>query len=248
MYLGGRLAAQNWEWLQQCGIRTVVNVTGDVTNYYENEEGFRYHRCEIEDTHGSQISLHFDTTAELIRKELEEGRAVLCHCREGLSRSPTIVIAFLMQEMNMTVEDALKMVEEKNGMIRINKGFLAELNGLHKQLFNQDSSLFDPRERVDKVSYDDMTTAEKKAYEAQMARKNRVKKKPLTLAQFIELKSMQIREKAAAAAAAAASTAAGTTTTTTTTSTTTTTTTAAEGSDQPAPQSSVVPSADMIQF
>jgi len=108
LFLGGRLAAQNWEWLQQCNIRTIVNVTGDVSNYYEAEEGFRYHRFEIEDALGANISVHFDATADVIRKELEEGRAVFCHCREGLSRSPTIVTAFLMQEMNMGVEEALK--------------------------------------------------------------------------------------------------------------------------------------------
>jgi hypothetical protein len=204
LYLGGRLAAQNWEWLDQCKIKCVLNVTGDVSNYYEGEEGFSYHRYAVEDISGSRIGVFFDETTDLIRKELEAGHAVLVHCREGLSRSPTIVTSFLMQETNMKVEDALKLVEEKNGIVRINKGFLAELNELHKQLFNEESSLFDPRERAEKVSYDDMTTAEKKAYDAQMARKNRVRKRPLTLSQFIELKSQQIRERKEAAAAVAA--------------------------------------------
>ncbi len=201
LFLGGRLAAQNWEWLAQSNIRSIVNVTADVSNYFEGEEGFVYHRVAVEDTHTADLGAHFEATTELIRAQLEEGRAVLCHCREGLSRSPSIVAAFLMQTMNLTVEEALRMVEEKNDMIRINKGFEAALNRLNKQLFGQDSSLYNPKERAEKICYDDMTTAEKREYDAKMAKKKR--KKPMTLQQFMELKSQQIREKQASAAAAA---------------------------------------------
>ena len=196
LFLGGRLAAQNWEWLVQNKIQSIVNVTADVSNYYEGEEGFVYHRVAIEDAHTSDIGAHFEATTQLIRAQLEEGRAVLCHCREGLSRSPSIVAAFLMQTMNLTVEEALRMVEEKNDMIRINKGFEAELNRLNKQLFGQESSLYNPKERAEKISYDDMTAAEKREYDAKMAKKKR--KKPMTLQQFMELKSQQMREKQAA--------------------------------------------------
>ncbi len=202
LFLGGRLAAQNWEWLSANSIRTVVNVTADLSNYYEGEEGFVYHRIAIEDANGAEIGTHFEATTAAIRDQLEQGRAVLCHCREGLSRSPSIVVAFLMQTMNMPVEEALALVEQKNDMVRINKGFEAQLNQLNKQLFGQDSSLYNPKERAEKICYDDMTTAEKREYDAKMAKKNR--KKPMSLQQFMELKSKQMREKKEAAAAAAA--------------------------------------------
>ena len=198
LFLGGRMAAQNWEWLDANSIRTVLNVTPDVTNYYQGEESFEYCRIEVEDTKRSNLANHFDESGTFIRNCLENGRPIFVHCREGLSRSPTIIIAFLMQHMEMTLQTALSAVEDKNGMIRINDGFMRQLADLERELFGSESTvLFDPKERAEKVSYDDMTAAEKREFDLKQAKKNRVRKRPLSLKEFMELKSKQILEKRA---------------------------------------------------
>jgi dual specificity phosphatase 12 len=48
---------------------------------------------------------------------------VLVHCYAGVSRSATCVIAFLMQEKNMSFEEAFTFASKKRPVIFPNMGF-----------------------------------------------------------------------------------------------------------------------------
>jgi len=76
---------------------------------------------------------YFDQAADYINRALQQGGKVLVHCREGISRSATVVLAFLMIHRNMTVQEAVRTVR-KNRQIIPNEGFLKQLCVLNEIL------------------------------------------------------------------------------------------------------------------
>lgn len=54
---------------------------------------------------------------------------VLVHCTVGVSRSATLVLAYLMIRQNLTLVEAIRTVKDHRGVIP-NRGFLRQLNGL----------------------------------------------------------------------------------------------------------------------
>ena len=56
-----------------------------------------------------------------------KGNKVLVHCQGGISRSPTLVIAYLVQKKNLTLGNSFELVREKRPIIDPNEGFLYQL-------------------------------------------------------------------------------------------------------------------------
>ena len=57
----------------------------------------------------------------------DAGSKVFVHCKMGVSRSASTVIAHAMKDYGWTVEQGLKYVKEKRSCIRPNKGFMQQL-------------------------------------------------------------------------------------------------------------------------
>jgi protein-tyrosine phosphatase len=73
----------------------------------------------MDDKYKSPLRLHFDECSTWIRnaltfdrKQKRQGR-ILIHCLYGISRSPTIVAAYLIQEYGMNASQSIKLIQEK---------------------------------------------------------------------------------------------------------------------------------------
>lgn len=75
--------------------------------------------------------LHITEAVEVLHDWLstKENR-VIVHCAAGISRSPTVVIAYLIQKKGMSFEDALDLVHRKRDIVRPNPFFLRVLKVL----------------------------------------------------------------------------------------------------------------------
>ena len=74
-------------------------------------------------------------------EEEEEENAVLVHCEMGISRSATIVIAWLMFSRRMSLFDAYLYVLRTRRIIRPNAAFLEQLEAYERKLFDGQSTL-----------------------------------------------------------------------------------------------------------
>lgn len=111
LWLGGAEDANNLEQLHEHGITDILNVSDDILNYFEGLNEFVYLKLNVKD-HGEDegISRVFADAISFIREVLEKDGKVLVHCRHGQNRSATIVMAFLMDVMEMKLKEAVMVI------------------------------------------------------------------------------------------------------------------------------------------
>ncbi|XP_052431350.1 uncharacterized protein LOC127972094 isoform X3 [Carassius gibelio] len=104
--------------------------------YYQGRS-INYYDVPAEDKCSFNISEYFFPAAQFIHQALSNPEnKVLVHCKKGLSRSATLVLAYLMIYHDMMVEDAIDHVMEARD-IRPNIGFLKQLTILNSNLKSQ---------------------------------------------------------------------------------------------------------------
>lgn len=65
---------------------------------------------------------------------MKQGKNTIVQCHGRVSRSATIVIAFLMKVKKMTLNEAYTFLKEKRSRVKPNQGFWAQLEQYEKEL------------------------------------------------------------------------------------------------------------------
>jgi len=131
LYLSGDDVATNRQILDTNKIKYVLNATTNVENKFEKD--LVYKKFFIYDLASQHID--FNATFEFIELAIIRSKNVLVHCNQGVSRSASIVIAYLMQKrIFQTYKEAYEFVKEKRPKIMLNEGFIEKLKQLERQL------------------------------------------------------------------------------------------------------------------
>lgn len=85
-----------------------------------------HHRITIEDQEDCSIYPFFVESHAFIKDQLQKHN-VFVHCQMGISRSSSLVIAFLMREYGMPFEKAHLHTKSKRPIIEPNEGFVNDL-------------------------------------------------------------------------------------------------------------------------
>ncbi|XP_060147564.1 dual specificity protein phosphatase 26 isoform X2 [Globicephala melas] len=137
LYLGDQEIANNHRELRRLGISHVLNAShsrwrGTPEAYVGL--GIRYLGVEAHDSPAFDMSVHFQAAADFIHRALSQpGGRILVHCAVGVSRSATLVLAYLMLYHSLTLVEAIKKVKDHRGIIP-NRGFLRQLLALDRRL------------------------------------------------------------------------------------------------------------------
>ncbi|KAL5968109.1 Dual specificity protein phosphatase 14 [Taenia solium] len=81
----------------------------------------------VEDIESADLRAHFDSVADRIDREARRGGRSLVHCVAGVSRSPSLVLAYLVKHSSMTLAEAYDHVHRLRPCIRPNPGFWRQL-------------------------------------------------------------------------------------------------------------------------
>ncbi|POM81978.1 Dual specificity phosphatase catalytic domain protein [Cryptosporidium meleagridis] len=135
LYLGGYQVACDWDNLEKNKITHIINVSGDVCkNVFQDK--LEYRTYYVLDTPQESIEGVLYDSIEWIDtkfKESNENR-IYVHCQEGVSRSSSIVIGYLMWKYNKNFNDASEYVRERRSTSSPNIGFTYQLLLFQKAL------------------------------------------------------------------------------------------------------------------
>ncbi|XP_012719015.2 protein phosphatase Slingshot homolog 1 isoform X2 [Fundulus heteroclitus] len=147
VYLGSEWNASNLEELQETGVGYILNVTREIDNFFPGT--FCYHNIRVYDEDATDLLAHWNDTYNFIMKAKKNDSKCLVHCKMGVSRSASTVIAYAMKEYGWSLEKAYNFVKQKRNITRPNAGFmrqLAEYEGIldaskqrHNKLWHPDA-------------------------------------------------------------------------------------------------------------
>ena len=133
IYLGNVAAALNKKKLKKLGIKKILTVLSAFGNHYEPYE-FKHMTIEVDDDFRANIIQYFKECFSFI----EGNDKIFIHCAAGMSRSPTIVIAYLMWKRQIFLDEAIKIVREKRPLISPNANFMNQLKIFQELLIKND--------------------------------------------------------------------------------------------------------------
>jgi len=117
LYLGDYSSASKRDALKERGVTHILNCARIARNWFPEE--FKYRHLQIDDHQMEDILVHFDSSIAFIKDALRNG-GVLVHCMAGISRSATVVMAYLIKCEKMTLDEALQHVKQKRAVVKPN--------------------------------------------------------------------------------------------------------------------------------
>ncbi|XP_024294388.1 protein phosphatase Slingshot homolog 1 isoform X1 [Oncorhynchus tshawytscha] len=125
LYLGSEWNASNLEELQDTGVGYILNVTREIDNFFPGT--FSYQNIRVYDEETTDLLAHWNETYNFIVKAKKNHSKCLVHCKMGVSRSASTVIAYAMKEYGWSLEKAYNFVKQKRSITRPNAGFMRQL-------------------------------------------------------------------------------------------------------------------------
>lgn len=125
IYISDFASALNKEKLKDEGITHILSTVLGAEPIYPND--FVYKNIYVRDTEEEEIEKYFDECADFIRNAIENNGKVLVHCSYGISRSASIVIAYLIKYEDKKFREAYDYLKEKRKIIEPNRGFRKKL-------------------------------------------------------------------------------------------------------------------------
>jgi hypothetical protein len=128
VFIGDESTILDNGFLQKSGITAVVSFGGNPENL-----ALKTFRVALDDSAFDRFDTDFWDAIEFVHKNLESGGRVLIHCRKGISRSPALCVAYLMEKTGLTFDAALDLVKAKRPAVAINPGFVDQLKARDAQ-------------------------------------------------------------------------------------------------------------------
>ena len=138
LYLGDLFDANNESEIKQKNIKCIICVAENLKIKISDPD-IKILNYNLQDDYNCNISLYFDEIGNIINSE----KTVLINCLAGISRSSTIVIAYMMKYYKLNLRDTFLYVRNRRQQICPNKQFMNYLIEYEKTIFGKNSITYD---------------------------------------------------------------------------------------------------------
>jgi protein-tyrosine phosphatase len=133
IYIGNFEAANNLRLMKDYGFTHVLVTATKLPTPFPKH--FTYLKIEVQDALTEDIRAHFEQCLEFMNEALRgRDNSILVHCMQGISRSPTIVIAYLMKYKKYNLTRALETVKFRRPEVKPNLAFMKQLQAYDDDL------------------------------------------------------------------------------------------------------------------
>lgn len=135
IYLGNEDAQRSKDLLKEFGITHILVCAYGIKQFFPNE--FIYKSVDLDDSIKQDLTEYIPEAIKFI----DSAERIFVHCQAGISRSPAIVIAYLIYREKMTYEQAKAFVKERRRCINPNSGFESQLIKYQKKSAENNSQI-----------------------------------------------------------------------------------------------------------
>ncbi|CAF1033529.1 unnamed protein product [Adineta steineri] len=140
LYHGDIKHAMNKILLEELGIQHIINAS-DCKLDQDILDRCHVLWVNVEDDTYSDIAEYFKMTNEFLQSCKANGEKVLVHCQMGVSRSSSIVLAYLIKYHHDSLDKAYNYLVERRHCAEPNLGFLLQLIRYEKELHKKNESI-----------------------------------------------------------------------------------------------------------
>jgi len=125
LYLAPVVVARDPAFFKSKKIGYVLIAAKDLKQHFK--EIVTYKQLNLSDNPTSSILKYFVESIKFIHEAISAKKSILVHCLGGISRSASIVIAYIMFTQDLSFEKALEFVKKHHSKANPNPGFVAQL-------------------------------------------------------------------------------------------------------------------------
>jgi atypical dual specificity phosphatase len=136
LYMGSQDVAQDNDILKKHSVTHILSVG---TKAILLDETLCHMYIPVLDLPETNIISRLDECFAFIDDAVQNGGCVFVHCNAGISRSATVVIAYLMRKRCMSYQQAFLYLKERRSVVNPNHGFVQQLKDYEKTIKTLDS-------------------------------------------------------------------------------------------------------------
>jgi len=141
---GNLASSKDEEFLARKNVKFILNLTPES----EEPEGVKYKNIPLDDDDDQELLPYFDSCFEFINEAGDQWKSessnkgtVLVHSYFGMSRSSSVVIAYLMKQKKMSLREAYNFLKDRHSSVNPNDNFAVQLIRYEQSLFDHSRTM-----------------------------------------------------------------------------------------------------------